>query len=1645
MSNHPEEKTGLSDFFSVLSEEKGKARKKFEERIDDPATGISSLFNKLNDALTEVQKPTLHPEDLSEDKILSSDDQKKIAVFSNLVHSFDSEEEIPEEIEIKIEESLPELIVEPLMDREPIVQSEGPPKEIVKTDSIIGEIVNTLDEMGGRTEVKEEIDQITALRRDFDKFRTLIQRDISKREMSGAGSGEVRLEFLDDVDRDTAKVNNKYLKYNSTTGKWAGADASGGGSTSDEDIQDVVGAMFTSNTETGITVTYEDGDGTIDLVVGTLNQDTTGLAGTATALATARTIGGTSFDGTANIAVSLAATATALASARTIHGVSFDGTANIDLTEVVQDTVGAMFSSNTETGITVTYQDGDGTVDLVIGTLNQDTTGLAGTATALATARTIGGTSFDGTANIAVALAATATALASARTIHGVSFDGTANIDLSEVISDTVGAMFSSNTETGVTVTYQDSDNTIDVVVGTLNQDTTGNAATATALATARTIGGTSFDGTANIAVALSATATALASARTIHGVSFDGTANIDLTEVVQDTVGAMFGSNTETGITVTYEDGDGTIDLVVGTLNQDTTGNAATATALETARTIGGTSFDGSANIAVALSATATALATGRTIGMTGDVVWTSASFDGSGNVTGTATIQANSVALGTDTTGNYVATIAGTSNEIEVSGSGSETAGVTIGLPDDVTIGGNLTVTGNYTVNGTTTTIATTNTLLEDNLIELNTGASTNANDSGLLIERGSTGDNAIIMWDESADKFQVGTTTATASDTGNLSVTTGTLIANIEGDVTGDVTGNASTATTLESARTIHGVSFNGSANIDLTEEIQDTVGAMFGSNTETGITVTYEDGDGTIDLVVGTLNQDTTGLAGTATALATARTIGGTSFDGTANIAVALAATATALASARTIHGVSFDGTANIDLTEVVQDTVGAMFSSNTETGVTVSYEDGDGTIDLVVGTLNQDTTGTAAIATTVTITDNESTNESNALIFTAGGDVDGGNLGLESDGTLTYNPSTGKITATGFIGALTGDVTGNVTGNTSGTAATVTTAAQSAITSLGSLTGLTVAGDSNITGHASVGASGVTDATRTLTVVGASDGTGSSIIVGYNSSLAAKFSVRDDGYTAIGAALNVTGTVTSTGLDVNSSGTSTIDSSGEAFYATTSGAATNVARIRGTHASYTGNIVQPWSVRAASTAFDFIECIANDGSDVPFRIRGDGQVTSSAGATFAGNAGIGTVNAPSNKNTVTPTLNVLGSGVAGAAQITRHTTVGGGGALLHLAGTRGSDVNSYTILQDGDGIGTVAFQAADGNEFATAAQIVANVDGTPGDNDMPGRLSFQTTADGASSPTERIRITSAGIMEVTKDQDIDHDIGRSTIGTFAQDWANFSHIDHSGAAGAAFRQSAAGKTEINTPAGQSVAFRIGNVDKMYMNASGSFGIGTTSPAQKLTIDTGFTQHTNGYGLIWGGDAYIKGQGDSSQYLLFNAGGSGSQQFQTGGTERMRIDGDGHITAPYQSGFYATCAALANKTGNGTTTYIVGSAGYTWTEAEDNNADFDGAGLFTAPVDGFYHLSGTMGFSGLNGATSGVGYLIVSNGNIQILHNPTSISNVSVNYNLNISQVVYMDANDTAQMAMYINGAGSDVCDLDSAQFSGYLLG
>ena len=127
------------------------------------------------------------------------------------------------------------------------------------------------------------------------------------------------------------------------------------------------------------------------------------------------------------------------------------------------------------------------------------------------------------------------------------------------------------------------------------------------------------------------------------------------------------------------------------------------------------------------------------------------------------------DAIDLGTDTTGNYIATISGTANQISVTGSGSESAAVTIGLPSDVTISNDLTVTGNLTVNGTTTTLNTETLAVEDNIIVLNnnvTGApSTNA---GIEVERGSS-TNVQLRWNETTDKWQFTNDGSTYTDLG------------------------------------------------------------------------------------------------------------------------------------------------------------------------------------------------------------------------------------------------------------------------------------------------------------------------------------------------------------------------------------------------------------------------------------------------------------------------------------------------------------------------------------------------------------------------------------------------------------------------------------------------------------------------------------------------------------------------------------------------------------------------------------------------------------------------------------------------------------------------------------------------------------
>ena len=191
--------------------------------------------------------------------------------------------------------------------------------------------------------------------------------------------------------------------------------------------------------------------------------------------------------------------------------------------------------------------------------------------------------------------------------------------------------------------------------------------------------------------------------------------------ERVQDIVGDMIvAPNTENGISVTYDD-------TAAKLNFDVA------------------DFD---------------------VQLSGDVVGT-ATVTNLASINISTTIQPNSVALGDDTTGAYISTVAGTANEITVAGSGGETAAITIGLPDDVTITNNLTVGGNLNVTGTINSVNTTQVNIVDNKINLNTDfTGTPTVDAGIRVERGTSAD-VEILWREAAGSTQSATTWGLTND--------------------------------------------------------------------------------------------------------------------------------------------------------------------------------------------------------------------------------------------------------------------------------------------------------------------------------------------------------------------------------------------------------------------------------------------------------------------------------------------------------------------------------------------------------------------------------------------------------------------------------------------------------------------------------------------------------------------------------------------------------------------------------------------------------------------------------------------------------------------------------------------------------------
>lgn len=344
---------------------------------------------------------------------------------------------------------------------------------------------------------------------------------------------------------------------------------------------------------------------------------------------------------------------------------------------------------------------------------------------------------------------------------------------------------------------------------------------------------------------------------------------------------------------------------------------------------------------------------------------------------------------------------------------------------------------------------------------------------------------------------------------------------------------------------------------------------------------------------------------------------------------------------------------------------------------------------------------------------------------------------------------------------------------------------------------------------------------------------------------------------------------------------------------------------------------------------------------------------------------------------------------------GGLTISRHSDTalyGGHNVALRSRGTHVSE----TIVQDGDTILRMISAGYDGTDYAQSAEIRFQVDGTPGNNDMPGRIVFLTSADGGQTPAEALRIS----------QDKTSSFSGSVDVTKAESGAAVSH-----------------EVSNTSNTASSTAYYDAKV------------AGTTADDAYYLAQIDGTQ-----AYSWGVDNSETGD----PYVLSAASTLGT-------TNIMTSTSDGEVRFPNTPAFFGYIAAEVNVTGDGTV-YVVGSGTLSYTEVFDQNSDFNNTnGQFTAPITGRYQFNASAVASNINAShTFGHTQIFTSNGIYRYsLQNVAASRTVAVAPDfcgLEGSILVDMDAADVAYIRVQVSGSTKTIT-VGSANrntnFSGYL--
>jgi hypothetical protein len=306
----------LNNFFKLISEDKKKKKEEFDSMVGD--LGLDALFNefaglkkKEKEKKSKKKEPSIGNINLDavfeevsnlkkETKKKKIKEEKTVKAFEKWLYS-DSEKEEEEVINEVIEKSLDEVL-EVIEENEEKLEK----TEEIKEKTFVDGSLKVLTEIGNnQSENIKEPDKKFATLEDLDRHYKVFLSRIQQQLSSLGGGGEVRLEFLDDVDKNTAKVDGKFLKYQSSTGKWIGADASGGGggggisgitvreegsvvdtSNNVRDINFVSNNLTAAASGIGATITLSDTPTFTSIVIGsgvTINSDGINVTGVVTA------------------------------------------------------------------------------------------------------------------------------------------------------------------------------------------------------------------------------------------------------------------------------------------------------------------------------------------------------------------------------------------------------------------------------------------------------------------------------------------------------------------------------------------------------------------------------------------------------------------------------------------------------------------------------------------------------------------------------------------------------------------------------------------------------------------------------------------------------------------------------------------------------------------------------------------------------------------------------------------------------------------------------------------------------------------------------------------------------------------------------------------------------------------------------------------------------------------------------------------------------------------------------------------------------------------------------------------------------------------------------------------------------------------